>query len=236
MISEFLEHLRAAGYSNSTVTLSRSWLEHFESHQVLPVAKLRSKHLTAYHQSLKWDPGPRGKMYSENTVNQAVGVLKAYFRWCVEQQYLKEDPAQHLVTRRPPPLEQVVLTPLQARALLALPDLNTPTGLRDRAILGLYVEERASAHSVCRLNITDFQADTGALLLRARKRRIVCLGSGLQADLERYLRLGRAGVAKPGEEAFFVTQRGTRMGGQNALQILKKHCQRADVPKPTLQP
>jgi len=235
VISEFLESLRARGYAQSTVSASRRWLEHFESHQALPVAKLRSSHLTAYHQSLKWDPGPRGKMYSENSVNQAVGVLKAYFHWCTEQGYLKKNPAEHLVTRRPPSPEPVVLTPVQARALLALPDLNTASGLRDRAILGLYVEERASSAAVSRLNLTDFQPDTGALLLRARKRRIVCLGAGLQADLERYLRLGRAGVAKPCEEAFFVTQQGTRMGGNNASQILKRYCHRADVPRPTLK-
>ena len=234
MISDFLEHLRAAGYSASTIDVSRRWLEHFEARQTLPPAKLRTRHLTAYHQSLTWEPGPRGNMYSENSVNQAVGVLKAYFRWCVEQGELKKNPAEHLVTRRPPKPEPVVLTPTQTRALLALPDLHTPNGLRDRAILGLFVELKASARSVCRLSLCDFQPDTGALLLQGRKRRIVCLGSGLQADLERYLRLGRAGVARQGEEAFFVSQRGTRMCGNNALRILHRRCQEADVPRPTL--
>lgn len=234
MISDFLKHLRAAGYSESTIDVSKRWLGHFESRQSLPVTKLRSKHLTAYHQSLTWEPGPSGKMYSKNSVNQAVGVLRTYFRWCVEQGEIKKNPAEHLVTRRPPKQEPVVLTTAQARALLERPDLNTPNGLRDRAILGLFVEERASSRSVCRLNLSDFQPDTGALLLRGRKRRIACLTAGLQADLERYLRLGRAGVASPGEEAFFVSQRGTRMCGNNALRILQRYCDEADVPRPTL--
>lgn len=234
MISEFLRHLEHKGYAAATVALSRSWLKHFETHQSLPVAKLRPKHLTAYHQSLQWEPGPSGKMYSENSVNQAVGVLKAYFRWCVEQGHIKQNPAEHLVTRRPPSPEPVVLTPAQTRALLELPDLSTFVGLRARAILGLFVEERASGPSISRLSLTDFQPDTGALLLRARKRRIVFPGVGLLADLERYLRLGRAGVAKPGEEAFFVTRRGARMGGKNPLNILENYCQRAGVPRPTL--
>ncbi len=235
MISDFLHSLQARGYAAATVEAHRRWLSHFESHCTLPMSKLKPNHLTAYHQTLTWEPGARGKMYSENSVNQAVGVVKAYFRWCVEQGQLKENPAEHLVTRRPPPLEQVVLTPAQARALLALPNIESPIGLRNRAILGLYVEQGASAGSVSRLNLTDFQSDTGALLLRERKRRIVCLGTGLQADLERYLRFGRAGVAKPGEDAFFVTQRGARMGLANALDILKLHCRRAGVPKPTLR-
>lgn len=235
MVSDFLEHLKSKGYAAATIEASRRWLQHFESHQSLPISKLRPKHLTAYHQSLQWDPGPRGILYSENSVNQAVGVLKAYFRWCVECGYLKESPAEHLVTRRPPSPEPVTLSSSQARALLALPDLNTFLGLRDRGILGLYVEQQASSRAVSRLNLGDFQPDTGALLLRSRHRRIVCLGAGLQADLERYLRLGRVGVANVGEEAFFVTRTGSRMGGNNALQILKKYCGRAGVPVPTLK-
>ena len=234
MIPDFLRHLEHKGYAASTVALSRRWLEHFESHQPLPVVKLRARHLTAYHQSLQWEPGPSGKMYSENSVNQAVGVLKAYFRWCVEQGHVKQNPAEHLVTRRPPSPKPVVLTPAQTRALLVLPNLGTFNGLRDRAILGLFAEERASARSVSRLDLSDFQPDTGALLLRSRKRRIVFPGAGLQTDLERYLRLGRAGVAKPGEKAFFVTQSGTRMGKQNPLTILSNYCRRAGVPRPTL--
>ena len=174
-------------------------------------------------------------MYSENSVNQAVGVLKAYFRWCVEQGELEKSPAEHLVTRRAPSPELVVLTPVQARALLALPNLDEPNGLRDRAILGLYVEQRASAGSISRLDLTDFQPDTGALLLRERKRRIVSLGTGLQADLERYLRFGRAGLAHPDEKAFFVTRSGRRMGKQNPLRILGKYCSQAGVPRPTLR-
>lgn len=156
-------------------------------------------------------------------------------RCCSLQCHLKESPAEHLVTRRPPRPKPVALSVEQARALLSAPNLSTFTGLRDRAVLGLYLEQKASPHSVARLSLGDFQPDTGALLLKARKRRIVCLGAGLLADFERYLRLGRAGVAKPAEQAFFVTQSGARMGGQNALQILKRYFRLVGVPKPTLQ-
>lgn len=112
-------------------------------------------------------------------------------------------------------------------------ELSKSNGLRNRACLALFIEHQASPRALSRLDLTHFQPDTGALLLQGRSRRIVALGAGVQADLERYLRLGRAGVARPGETAFFVTRGGRRMGPQNVGQILRNHCRRAGVPVPS---
>ena len=84
-----------------------------------------------------------------------------------------------------------------------------------------------------RLNLTDFQPDTGAVLLKGRKRRIVSLGAGLQADLERYIRIGRAGNANPGEEALFLNRSGSRFNKPGIHAVLDKYCRLADVPKPS---
>ncbi len=233
MRADFLEFLKQRGYSANTLDISRRWLEHFEARYPVTVDKLRPRDLTTYRQSLCWEPGPRGKLYTEHSVNQAVGVLKSYFRWCGEQGALKKNPAEHLVTRRPPAKEQTTLTPSQARALLESPDLQEPLGLRDRAILGLVLEHRASPCALSRLQLADFQPDTGALLLRGRRRRIVTLSPGLQTDLERYLRLGRAGTAQPGEQALFVSKGGKRMISQTFREVLIRHSLQADVPKPS---
>jgi integrase/recombinase XerD len=233
MIEDFLGDLRSKGYASNTVLLSEKWLKHFRERCPKPLSELKKQDLTRYHQSLQWEPGKLGKLYSENTANQAVGVIKSYFRWCIEQGYLKQCPASHIVTRRVPPKERVHLTPSQARKLLALPDLNTPLGLRDRAALALIIEVQASPGALSRLNLVDFQADTGALLLKGRKRRIVSLEPGLQADLERYIRLGRTGCAQPDEEALFVSRFGRRMCLGGFQQLLCKYCERAEVPKPS---
>lgn len=231
MISEFLEHLQARKYSPITVEISKKWLEHFTARYPEP-DQLKPADLTRYHKSLHWEPGPSGKLYSQNTVNQAIGVIRAYLRWCVEQGYLKTSPASHLKTRGAPKTERVYLTTTQARKLLSLPDLGTPLGLRDRAALGLVVEVQAPPGALARLNLSDFQPDTGAVLLKSRKRRIVDLGKGLQADLERYIRLGRQGQAQHGENALFVSSSGKRLSTSAFQEILRKYCRRADVPKP----
>ena len=233
MIASFLSELKRRGYSRATVDVSANWLGHFEARIKKPLKDIKPSDLSEYHKALHWEPGRSGRLYSENTVNQAVGVLKAYFRWCKEEGLIRTDPTAHLVTRRPPSKERVYLTSEQARQLLSVPNIKTPKGLRNRAMLALVVEVQASPGSLAKLDLADFQPDTGALLLKTKNgKRIVSLGAGLQSELERYLRLGRAGTANPDEQAFFVTKYGGRMGSQNAGNILKQHCRKAGVPRP----
>lgn len=232
MIEDFLTHLRGAGYSDSTLEISKRWLNNFSTRIPKPLNKLCTQDLTTYDQALRWEPGPKGKLYSENTRNQAIGVLKAYFRWCVENGHIQKDPSTHLTTRRVPEPEKVSLTPGQVRAVLELTDISTHAGLRHRVCLGLLIENQASPAALSRLDLADFQPDTGALMLRGRTRRIVSLSTGLQADLERYLRLGRAGVANPDEQALFVSRDGCRLCSAAHGTYLRQLCERAGVPRP----
>ena len=55
----------------------------------------------------------------------------------------------------------------------------------------------------------------------------------MQDDLERYLQLGRAGYAKPGEEALLVSRFGTRMARPGFLALLNRYCRQAGLARPT---
>lgn len=218
----YLAELQDAGKSPATLTVCETWLAGFVK-RYAELSALTPAELTKYHQALQWEPGPRGKLYSENTVNQALGVVRAFLRWCVEQGHLKTDPAAHLKTRRVPPKERRSLSASQVRRLLSLPDVTKPSGLRDRAILGLLVELNPSLAALSRLNLGDFQADTGALLLRGRRRQVVGLKEGLVTDIERYLKHGRRGYARPGEKALFLNQAGGRLSSASLGQLVRRY-------------
>lgn len=232
MISAHLEHLKAQGYAAVTVTVVKSWLERLERQFPGRLADLKESDLTAFQQSLRWQPGPSGKLYAENSANQAVEAVRRFYRWAVADGLVAKNPSEHLVTKRPPPTARRELSPSDARKLLFGPDISTFHGCRDRAILGLVLETRASAGALVRLDLEDFQADVGALLLQGRRREIVSLSDGLCIDLERYLREARPAVAKTGELAFFVGQHGGRMVCGYFLGIIRTHAQSAGVPRP----
>lgn len=232
MISAHLEHLSAQGYAAGSVTAARSWLERLERQFPGRLAELKPADLTAFQQSLRWQPGPSGKLYAENSANQAVEAVRRFYRWAVAGGLVARDPSEHLLTRRPPPVERRDLAPSEARKLLMGADISTFHGCRDRAILGLVLETRASSGALVRLDVEHFQPDVGALLLQGRRREIVSLSDGLCIDLVRYLRQARPTVAQPSELAFFVGEHGGRMVYGSFRAIIRGYAERAGVPRP----
>jgi site-specific recombinase XerD len=232
MIAAYLEHLQAEGYSKSTLVAAKRWLKYLELHFNGCLGELKASDLTDFQQSLRWKLGPQGKLYSENSINQAVDVLRGFYRWATLIGLVPKDPTAHLLTRRAPRKAHRELTATEARKLLFHPDPATFHGCRNRAILGLALETRASCGAMARMDLEHFQADIGAILLQGRKREIVSLSDGLCDDLSLYLRQARPGVAKPGEKAFFVSQRGRRMVSKGFHGVIVTHAQGAGVPSP----
>lgn len=232
MISAHLEYLQAQGYAAGSVAAARQWLNRLEQQFPGQLASLKPADLTAFQQSLRWLPGPSGKLYAENSANQAVDAVRRFYRWAVATGLVAKDPSEHLVTRRQPTTTRRELAPSEARQLLSMPDLSTFHGCRDRAILGLVLETRASAGAMVRLDVEHFQPDVSALLLQGRRRDIVSLSDGLCVDLVRYLRQARPSVAKPDELAFFVSRSGGRMVPNAILRVIEIHSQAAGVPRP----
>lgn len=232
MISAHLEHLEAQGYAAGSVAAATRWLELLERQFPGRLAVLKASDLTSFQLSLRWQPGPSGKLYAENSANQAVDAVRRFYRWAVAGGLVVKDPTTHLVTRRPPPSDRRELAPTEARKLLFGPDISTFHGCRDRAILGLVLETRPSSGALVRLDLEHFQPDVGALLLQGRRREIVSLSDGLCIDLVRYLREARPAVAQAGELAFFVGEHGGRMVYGSFRGIIRAHAQRAGVPRP----
>lgn len=233
LIELHLEELRAADrYSPATLRATETWLCHLESFWgEQSLARLSPERLTDWRQHLTWNPGRHGKNYSENTVNQAIGAVRRFFAWTVANGFLETDPSAHLVTRRPPPRRRS-LTLVQVRQLLGSPDLDSPLGIRDRAVLGVLVETGISRPACSRIDLVHLQLDTGALLTHGRQRQIHTLTDGLLADLERYLNFSRPLLATDENPALFLDRFGARLAGPSVQQICKRHSLLAGVPLP----
>ena len=102
MISQHLKALESSGdYSKTTISIARMWLTHFQAFcGERDPAALKTKDLEQWHKQLVWTPGPRGKLYSPNTVSQAVGAIRRLYRWLLAEGKLKKNPTETLVTSR----------------------------------------------------------------------------------------------------------------------------------------
>ena len=227
MIEEHLEALKRSGdYSKQTILRAADWLTRFQAFcEDRDPAKLKVEDLEQWYKELSWTPGPKGKLYSQNTINQAVGAVRRLYRWGLAAGKLKADPTRTLVTPnvKNTRSQKLEFSPSEARRLLSSPDLETPIGIRDRAVLGVLIETNVSRQACSRIDRAHLCFDTAALLTKGRSQQIHCLGDGLLADLKRYLREARPLLLGDATQALFLNRFGNRISVPTAHQVFHHH-------------
>jgi integrase/recombinase XerD len=169
------------------------------------------------------------------TANRRLTVFKRYFRWALREHLLAADPTLRLLTARQPLRVPKTLSEAQVEALLGAPDIDTPLGLRDRAMLelmyasGLRVSELVTLKTVhlglaeCALRVTG----------KGNKERLVPFGEEARAWLVRYQGDARAVILKGrASDALFVTARGGPMTRQMFWKLIKAHALAAGIAVP----
>src|SRR5690606_5960004 len=123
--------------------------------------------------------------------------LRAFFAHLVRAGTRADDPAALIEPPRLPRPLPKALTESQVEALLAAPDLSTPEGLRDRAMLelmyaaGLRVSELVDLPA----NAVNRRQGVVRVIGKGSKERLVPLGEESQHWLERYLAEARPQLA-----------------------------------------
>lgn len=167
--------------------------------------------------------------------NRRLTVLRRYFHWALREKRVMADPTVRMLAAKQAPRMPKVLTQAQVEALLQAPDVGTPLGLRDRAMLelmyasGLRVSELVSV----RMHELDLRAGVLRVTGKGRKERLVPFGQEAQYWLERYLQQARSAILGGQQsEEVFVTQRGAGMSRVMFWIIVKKCAQIAGVTSP----
>lgn len=232
LVAQHLEELRANGYAEGTIILAAGWLQNlqkFAGERCL--TELGPKDLEQWHKELTWTPGPKGRMYSPNTVNQAVGAARRLYRFLLADGRVTQDPTAGLRTRACKDKSwKLSFTVAQVRQLLAAPDLDTSIGIRDRAILGLLLETQISRAACARMDLAHLCFDTGALMSTGRSRRLYSLSDGLLSDLDRYRLESRPLLVslepRSQTQAFFLTREGSRINVPTLYQVVQRYRKR----------
>jgi integrase/recombinase XerD len=221
--SEYLEGLRRQGrYSATTLVIISNWLSRLEQFAGdREVLALRAADLVAWRQLLTWQPGPSGRMRSENTVNQAVLAARRFYRWALATGRISTDPAAELKVHAVPRKQRKPLSASDARKLLAFPNLDTPTGIRNRAVLAVLLETGISRHACSSLDLAHLQLDTGALMASGRKGGIHTLSDGLAAD-QRYLKESRPLLLGGDQLPLLLNRKGGRLSAQSIQDLCRR--------------
>jgi integrase/recombinase XerD len=126
----------------------------------------------------------------------------------------------------------------EVETLLKAPDVSSPEGLRDRAMMELLYATGLRVSELVSLRTRDLHFEVGYLVCRGkgRKERVVPFGRSAKKWIERYLESSRPLLSpKPGEGGLFLSRRGRPMTRQRFFQLLKGYGRLAGIER-TLSP
>jgi integrase/recombinase XerD len=167
--------------------------------------------------------------------NRGLSVLRRYFHWGLRERRIQSDPTVRLLAAKKPLRVPHTLTQAQVEALLLAPDVTTPLGLRDRAMLELMYASGLRVSELVGLQMHHLDIPAGVLRTegKGRKERLVPFGEEAQAWLLRYLQEARAAILHGQSTSdLFVTQRGSGMTRVMFWVLVKKYAQVAGITAP----
>jgi integrase/recombinase XerD len=175
---------------------------------------------------------------SPRSVARSVAAIRGYYRFLVLDRRLEESPADDLRGPSAWPALPRFLSIEEVDALIAAPDVSTPRGLRDRAMIELLYATGMRVSELISVRAADLHLDEHYLTCigKGNKERLIPIGEHAAAWLLRYQRDGRPAILK-GRSALrlFVNARGRPLGRVGFWKILKGYSRQAALP-PSLSP
>ena len=156
---------------------------------------------------------------------RALSSIRGFYKHLVRTGVLTIDPTSDLSS---PSLWRTVphaLTTDEIHSLLTAPDTNTPLGMRDRAMFETLYATGLRVSELVWMTTDRVRLDPGfvKVLGKGSKERLVPLGGGAVAWIEKYLASSRPGLDRHRVPELFLNHRGNRLTRQGFWKILRNH-------------
>lgn len=231
LIDAYLDHLRVerrlASHTLESYARDLAALARFADAQELAVTALDRQGLEAFVRHLMTSG------LSPRSAARAVACVRGFYRFLVLDRRLETSPADDLRAPRAWPALPRFLTLDEVDTLLAQPDVSTPKGLRDRALIEVLYATGLRVSELVGLRQSDLNLEAGYLntIGKGEKERIVPLGDEAAAWVRRYLREGRPALLKQRTSPrLFVNARGGALSRVGFWKILKTYALAASLP------
>jgi integrase/recombinase XerD len=224
-----------AGLSRNTLSGYRTDLSLFAAWLAARGKSLDLVEAVDIHDYLR-DFSKRSKSTSQRRL---IASLRRFYRHLRGLNGIQADPSLNI---DPPPRPErfpKTLSEAQVEALLAAPNIATPLGLRDRAMLEVLYATGLRVSELIGLKLFEMDQDMGVVRVfgKGSKERLVPLGQVALDWLARYLREARAQVlAGRATDAVFVTRRGAALSRQMFWTLVKRYARPAGIDSRRISP
>jgi len=171
---------------------------------------------------------------SPRSVGRMRSALRRFYTWAVRDGLMERNPAAELPAPRLPRALPVDMTEAEVDALLEAPDIVTPLGLRDRAMLETLYATGLRVSELVDLTLSEVSLNHGVARVSGKggRERLVPIGEEATDWLDTYLREARGLIlGERQSHAVFVTERGRPMTRQAFWYRIKHHARVAGLRK-----
>lgn len=241
LAAEFFEWMSFTHYSPATIKNRRIYLDYFftwceerglRSPQEItrPIVERYQRYL--FHYKKKRD----GQPLSIRAQHSRLVAVRSYFKFLAKRNHILYNPTADLdMPRMGHRLPRSVLTVSETEQVLAVPDVATAFGLRDRAILEVFYSTGMRRAELMRLGIYDIDVERGTLFIRegkGRKDRMVPIGERALKWVHRYLfEIRPTLVSPPDDNVLFLTDHGDPFTPGRLTQMVREYIDAADIGK-----
>lgn len=169
------------------------------------------------------------------SIARKLSAIRSFYRYLVREGILAKNPLEQTASPKLDRRLPSFLTVEEMVRLLKAPDLTTPQGQRDRALIELFYAAGLRVSELVNLNLEQVHIDTREIRVwgKGSKERMVLMGEPAARALTNYIGQGRPRLQgeKGGRGALFLNNRGRRLTERMVQKILSKYARLAGINK-----
>lgn len=243
-VGEYLQHMAVErGLAENTLAAYRRdllrYVRFLDQHSIATVDGISRKDVSAYAQSIVEGSDGGAALSMRSAARNVVAVRGLHKFWALEG-LAGADPASDVHPPMAGKRLPKAISVDEVTRILEATGSDTPTGLRDRALLEFLYSTGARISEAVGLDVDDVSVPAepdGPAVVRlfgkGSKERLVPLGSYAAKAIDAYLVRGRPVLAAKGAgtPALFLNARGGQISRQSAWTILKTAAEKANIAK-----
>jgi integrase/recombinase XerD len=238
--TRYLEHLEVRNYSLSTMKGTRQKVRNFITwageRELTDPKEITMAVLESYQREIHRHRKANGKPLTANTQRGYITLIKLFFGWMTKRRIIAANPASELDLPRPEKrLHEEALAIGEIDAVLNIPDVTDPLGLRNRTMLEVFYSTGVRRSELVSLESTDINHERGTLRVRqgkGKKDRVVPIGQSALQWVARYLDEARPRLAIGSSAILFLTSYGEAFHPDTLSQLVTSLLKKANIGRP----
>jgi integrase/recombinase XerC len=169
------------------------------------------------------------------SIVRKLSAIRSFYRYLAREGILPKNPIEQAASPRLDRRLPSFLNVEEVARLLEAPDLNTPQGLRDRALMELIYAAGLRVSELVNLDLEHVNLDTREIRVwgKGSKERVVLIGELADKAMIDYLEKSRPKLLEGKKKvvALFLNRDGERLTGRSVQKLLGKYAEIAGIEK-----